>query len=153
MLLVVAAMVMAIQQGKPDDEIIAENTTDKIGDNDCTEDLLNELLDEAKGQASENQENKPVVKKVELFGETPGEAAGTVFGNKDKKKEHAFPAKWVDHVVVRESEMVKVGNSDKSIVENPDSVKIQPFDKSLYKIHVKQGMFKGKTVVILHEPK
>lgn len=75
------------------------------------------------------------------------------FGNEDKKKEYPLPKSWENSVIIRESIMTKVGSKDTDVVEIPSSVTLKPFDKSLYDVHVKNGMFKGKKVQVIHDPR
>ena len=133
---VIANMSQLIKDGKTDDEIITDSITDKIGDKECTEDLLKTLLTFAKADDTEEKE-------VSL----------KMFGNKDKVKKYGFPSTWSGMVVVRESVVSKIGPKDSDVVEIPSSVQVKPFDTSLFDMHVKNGMFKNKKVEILHDPR
>jgi hypothetical protein len=161
-LLIVAAIAALLKEGKSDEDALKEGILGYPEDEVAlTQDDLDLMLVEAKtlnakgsdggkgkGKGKiETEDTKPVTKakmkiKVELM-----------VGNKDKKKEYEFPKSWEDSVVIRESQTTQVGNSEKDIVEIPSSVKIKPFDASLFDVHVKNNMFKGKKVEILHDPR
>ena len=141
MKVVIASMVVMLQEGKSDEEIIEASKTDKIGDKDCTDEMLADLLafakdDSAKGSTQEVEEEKDF------------------HGNKDTEQKYPkFPKSWAKSVIVRTSISQKIGPKDKDVVEVPSSVKFKCFDASLYDTHVKQGMFNKQNVEIVHDPR
>lgn len=78
---------------------------------------------------------------------------GFFIGNKDKKQSHQLPITWKNSVVVRESIEAKIGPNSKDVVEIPSSVKLMPYDASLFNEHVKNGMFEKKKTEIIHDPR
>jgi hypothetical protein len=138
MLVVIASMLQSLVDGKTDEQILEEQKIDKISDKECTSELLIELLTEAK---------------IQFDNAGAGTGNGLFFGNKDVDKEYPFSEKWKNHIVIRESIETKVGPKEGDVVEIPSSIAIKPFDVSLFQTHIKQDMFRGKKVFILHEPK
>jgi hypothetical protein len=144
MRVVIASMLQSLNEGKTDQEIIEGSLTDKIGEDDCTEELLVQLLKLAKDQKSMlDKANSKTLKSTE---------DGKVIGNMDKQEKHPFPKSWSDHVVIRVSEFRKIEGT-KDNVEVPSSIKVQPYDPEVYDELVKGKAFKGKTVKILHDPR
>jgi hypothetical protein len=146
MKVVIATMLSNIKAGMSDVENLEACKTDKIGEDECTNELLNALLSEAKKQYDTENAAAAAAEKA-------SKKSATMYGNKDKKSEYPFPSSWENCVVVRESVSTKVGAGSIDVVEIPSSVEIKPFDKSLFNTHEKQGMFKGKNVIILHDPR
>ena len=141
-------MTSLLLQGKTDEEIILECTTDKIGDEECTPELLESLLAQAKENSDEDSdEDSDDNKKVK-----PVASGETMFGNKDKNKEHPFPKHWAKHVVVRHSETRKFEGTEESM-EVPSTVHLQVYDPAIYDSLVKDKAFKGKNTKVIHEPK
>jgi hypothetical protein len=146
MLVFVASIATLIKSDRTDEEAVQEAILNYEGDEELTEDVLATLLKAAK-KSIEDEIN--LQKKKE-----EGLKSGTMmFGNKDSKKGYAFPKSWDKSVVIRESMVSKIGNSPQDVVEIPSSVKVKPFAADLFDIHVKQDMFKGRKVQILHDPR
>jgi hypothetical protein len=146
MLEVISGIVKLLKSGKTDEEATLEIMIDYAGDEELSEEVLATLLKAAK-KSIEDETN--LQKKKE-----EGLKSGTMmFGNKDSKKGYAFPKSWDKSVVIRESMVSKIGNSPQDVVEIPSSVKVKPFAADLFDIYVKQDMFKGRKVQILHDPR
>jgi hypothetical protein len=171
-LLIVAAIAALLKEGKTDEEAIKDGILGYPEDETpLTQDDLDLMLVEAKTlNAKEGEQggandkdtkggkggNGKIATKPDAKAGEKTKVKGTIekmFGNKDSKEEYEFPKSWDGSVVIRESIMTKVGNSDKDMVEIPSSVKLKPFNKSLFDVHVKNKMFTGKTVKILHDPR
>jgi hypothetical protein len=158
-LLIVAAIAALLKEGKSDEDALKEGILGYPEDEVAlTQDDLDLMLVEAKtlnAKDSKGSNGKGTTKPDLKVGEKT-KVKGIIekiFGNKDLKEVYEFPKSWDGSVVIRESIMTKVGNSDKDMVEIPSSVKIKPFDKSLFDVHVKNKMFDGKKVQILHDPR
>jgi hypothetical protein len=136
---VITTLIPLIEAGKSDVEILATIT------GDFTDEVKSELLRIAKEDVEKAKSDKE-----KQASKIP---SGRMFGNKDEAQSHHFPALWKDSVVIRESVLHKIGSKDSDVVEIPSSVTIKPFDKGLFDIHVKQGMFHKKKVQILHDPR
>jgi hypothetical protein len=146
MLVLVASIVALLKSGKTDDEAVQEAVLNYEGDEELTEEVLATLLKAAKKTIEDEQ--KLQIKKEE------GLDTGTLmYGNKDSDKEYAFPKTWIKSLVIRESMVTKIGNRPQDVVEIPSSVKVKPFAADLFDLHVKQDMFKGRKVKILHDPR
>lgn len=156
---VIAIMVSQLFNGMKDEEILTANKTEKIGESECSTELLSDLLGFAKEQfdnenAAAAAAEKKALEKAEKEA-TAAAAEETEFhGNRDTKKEFPmFPKAWADSVIIRESMSAKIGPKSKDVVEIPSSVKFGPYDKSLFDTHVKNGMFEKKNVLIIHDPR
>jgi len=146
MLILVASIVTLLKSDKTDDEAVQEAILNYEGDEELTEDVLATLLKAAKKSIEDEQK---LLKKKEEGLET-----GTLmYGNKDTAKEYPFPKTWIKSLVIRESMVSKIGNRPQDVVEIPSSVKVKPFAADLFDVHVKQDMFKGRKVKILHDPR
>lgn len=144
---VIALMVSQLFNGMSDEDIITANTTEKIGDRECTPELLTDLLGFAKEESKAN-----VITPGSII-EKPDPNA-KIFGNNDKGKKHPqFPASWEDSVIARISQSSKIGPKASDVVEIPSSVEYRPFEKSLFDTHVKQGMFDKMNLEIIHDPR
>lgn len=78
--------------------------------------------------------------------------ADQCFGNKDLEKKYPFPSNWMDSVVVRTSQSVRIERIDNEpgeVIEVPSSVRIRPYDPSLFDTHVETGMF-SKENILMH---
>jgi hypothetical protein len=146
MLVLVASIVTLLKAGKPDDEAVQEAILEYEGDEKLTDEVLANLLKEAK-ESIEDEEKLRKEKEEGL------DAGNLMIGNKDKKKEYPFPKTWDKSVVVRESMVTKLGNRPQDVVEVPSSIKVKPFAANLFDLHVKQNMFKGRKIRILHDPR
>jgi hypothetical protein len=146
MLVLVAGIVALLKAGKQDDEAVQEATLEYEGDEELTEEVLANLLDVAKKSIEDEQ-------KLQKKKEEGLETGTLMYGNKDTSKEYPFPKTWMKSIVIRESMVSKVGNRPQDVVEVPSSVKVKPFAADLFDLHVKQDMFKGRKVKILHDPR
>jgi hypothetical protein len=175
-LLIVAAIAALLKEGKSDEDALKEGI---LGypeeETPLTQDDLDLMLVEAKTLNEKEGDSNNAGKGAKGGNAGNGKGANgkggndkgattsertkikgnieKMFGNKDKKEEYEIPKSWEDSVVIRESVLTKVGNSDKDLVEIPSSVRLKPFDKSLFDVHVKNKMFVGKKVQILHDPR
>lgn len=75
------------------------------------------------------------------------------YGNKDKSQRYSLPVAWIGSIVIRESVEVQIGGRISDVAEIPSSVMLKPFDKTLFDKHIEQGMFHGRKVEILHDPR
>lgn len=151
---VIALMVSQISNGMNDSDIITSNIADKIGDKECTTDLLGELLTFAKEESAAAE--KAAKDKAEREASEAAAAAEKepFTGNMDPEGKHPkFNPSWKNNVIVRVSSSSKIGPKDSDVVEIPSSVEYRPFEKSLYDTHVKQGMFDKRNVQIIHDPR
>jgi hypothetical protein len=142
---VIANMVNLLKEGKTDEEVITASITDKIGDKECTTELLADLLGFAK-EAKDKESGSALQSKTDSD-------TGKMLGNKAKDERYPFPVSWAKYVVIRESVETKIGNKPTDVAEIPSSVQIKPFNAFLFDTHIKQGMFKGKKVEIIHDPR
>jgi hypothetical protein len=140
---VIASLIILIEAGKTDEEILSTITNPDLSE------VKSELLRIAKEDFEKAKAEKEKTEKEK----TNSAPKGRMFGNIDENKVHHFPGIWKDSVVIRESVVQKVGPKDSDVVEIPSSVSIKPFDKGLFDVHVKQGMFHKKKVEILHDPR
>jgi hypothetical protein len=146
MLLLVASIVVLLKSGRTDEDAVEEATFDYEGDEELTDELRASLLEEAK--ATIEKEKKLADQKAAQLN-----AGVLMYGNKDKKKEYEFPKTWEKSIVVRISQVTKIGSGAQDVVEIPSTVKVKPFAADLFEVHVKQDMFKGRKVRILHDPR
>jgi hypothetical protein len=171
-LLIVATIAALLKEGKTDEEAIQDGILGYPEDETpLTQDDLDLMLVEAKTLNAKEGEQGGASDKDTKGGKggngkgatKPDQKAGEktkvkgaiekMYGNKDKNSEYEFPKSWSDSIVIRESQFTKVGNTERDIVEIPSSVKLKPFDASLFDVHVKNKMFVGKKVQILHDPR
>jgi hypothetical protein len=146
MLILVASIVTLLKSDKTDDEAVQEAILNYEGDEELTEDVLATLLKAAKKSIEDEQ-------KLQKKKEEGLETGTLMYGNKDTEKEYPFPKTWIKSLVIRESMVTKVGNRPQDVVEIPSSVKVKPFAADLFDLHVKQEMFRGRKVRILHDPR
>lgn len=76
---------------------------------------------------------------------------GMVFGENDKDKLHPFKPEWLQRVVVRQSNVERMSSG--TMVEDPSSVRVKPYEAEVFTHLVKTGGFGDLKVIILHDPR
>lgn len=76
---------------------------------------------------------------------------GLVFGENDTDKKHPFKPEWLQRVVVRQSNIERMSSG--TMVEDPSSVRVKPYEIEVFNMLIKTGGFGDLKVIILHDPR
>lgn len=76
---------------------------------------------------------------------------GMVFGENDTDKLHPFKPEWLQRVVVRQSNVERMSSG--TMVEDPSSIRIKPYEVESFNALIKTGGFGDLKVIILHDPR